>query len=279
MAGLGAFVRRLLFDRGGNTAAMQQSAAPTPTWRRWPLPAVTAWLLAWALHRALLPFAGPAAAVTMAVLLGLVLAKFQAGRWRALIVAGGFPLMLLLSALPPWAGLPLVALGLMIYPPRAWRDAPVFPTPAGALDGLAAHILLPPGARLLDAGCGAGHGLRALQRAWPQALVEGIEWSRPLALWSRWRHPRARVCRGDLWADGAWRGLTLVYLFQRPESMARAWDKARAEMAPGTWLVSLEFELPGRAADIRVELPGGRPVWAWRIPAPQSAPGTADNPR
>jgi hypothetical protein len=261
---------------------MAEMHPPLSRWSRrfrWPLPAVAAWLLAWTLHRALLPVAGPQVAVALAVLAGLALAKLQSSRWRALIVAGGFPLMLLATALPPWAGLPLVAAGLLIYPPRAWRDAPVFPTPAGALDALAAQIALPPGARVLDAGCGAGHGLRALARAWPQARVEGIEWSRPLALWCRWRCPSARVTRGDLWADGAWRGLALVYLFQRPESMERAWAKACAEMAPGTWLVSLEFEVPGRAADIQVRLPGGRPVRAWRVPAAQSGPGAADNPR
>ena len=52
--------------------------------------------------------------------------------------------------------------------------------------------------------------------------------------------------RGDLWQQ-PWQGCDLVYLFQRPESMARAWDKARAELAPGRFLVSLEFAVPGVA--------------------------------
>ena len=53
----------------------------------------------------------------------------------------------------------------------------MFPTPTGALDGLAQVLPLPAGARVLDAGCGLGHGLRALHRAWPQALLHGVEWS------------------------------------------------------------------------------------------------------
>lgn len=249
-----------------------------PPWLRWPLPAVAAWLLAWALHRALLPLAGPAAAAGLACALGLALARLQAGRWRAIIVGAGFPLMLAATALPPWAGLPPVLLLLLLYPPHAWRDAPLFPTPAGALDALAQRIPLPDGARILDAGCGAGHGLRALARAWPQARIEGIEWSRPLAAWARWRCRAAQVRRGDMWADGAWAGLAVVYLFQRPESMARAWAKACDEMAPGSWLVSLEFVVPERAPDLRTELQGGRPVLAWRVPAQPGRRG-ADIPQ
>lgn len=251
---------------------------PSPSWLRWPLPAVAVWALAWALHRWLLPAFGPVGAAGLAAAAAFGLARLQAGRWRQGIVAAGFPLMLAASALPAWAWLPPVALLLAVYPPHAWTDAPVFPTPPGALDALAARIDLAPGARVLDAGCGTGAGLRALARAWPSARVEGVEWSRPLAAWARWRCPGARVTRGDMWADGAWQGLALVYLFQRPESMARAWAKAAAELAPGGWLVSLEFAVPGRTPDLTVELPGGRPVRAWRIPAQPDAAG-ADNPR
>ena len=43
----------------------------------------------------------------------------------------------------------------------------------------------------------------------------------------------------------------MVYLFQRPESMERAFAKATHELAPGCWLVSLEFAVPGRTADAR----------------------------
>ena len=53
---------------------------------------------------------------------------------------------------------------------------------------------------------------------------------RPLRWLCARRCPWARVAQGDLWrAD--WSGYQLVYLFQRPESMARAWAKGCAEMA------------------------------------------------
>jgi SAM-dependent methyltransferase len=250
-------------------------------WRRWPLPAVAAWALAWAVFNLLLGSVGAVLAAATAMALGAGLAWRQPTAWRRAWVAGGFPLSALATgaaaSMPAWAWLlPLAAL-MFVYPLRAWRDAPLFPTPAGALDGLAAKLQLPAGARVLDAGCGVGDGLRALRAAWPGSQVSGVEWSAPLALWARLRCPWASVSRGDMWRPGAWHGLALVYLFQRPESMARAWAKACDEMPAGSWLVSLEFSVPGREPDLAAELAGGRPVLAWRIPA-QPAPRAADNP-
>ena len=76
--------------------------------------------------------------------------------------------------------------------------------------------------------------------------------------------PWADVARGDMWA-ASWGDFELVYLFQRPESMARAWAKAAAEMAPGAWLISLEFAVPGRAPAAQLARVFGRSVWIYRI--------------
>jgi hypothetical protein len=259
---------------------MLATSLPDAPWRRWPLPAVAAWLVAWALYAALRDSAGPLPAAASALAASAGLAWRQPTAWRRAWVAGGFPLSALATgaaaAWPAWAWLLPPALLLLIYPHRAWRDAPLFPTPRRALDGLAPVLPLAPGARALDAGCGLGDGLRALRSAWPQARVEGIEWSPLLALAARLRCPWAAVRRGDMWRPGAWRGLALVYVFQRPESMARAWTKACEEL-PGGWLVSLEFALPERPADRSVTLAGGRTVLAWRVPA-QPAARRADIP-
>ena len=251
--------------------------------RRWPLPALLVWGLAWLVFLATQrePGATPAAAFAMALAVG------GAGAWavdrplRRIVVVAGFPVSALasgvLAGVPAWLWLLPLALLLVVYPLRAWRDAPLFPTPPRALDGLATRIALPVGAKLLDAGCGLGDGLRALRSAWPQAEVQGIEWSWPLTLVAAIRCRFATVRRADMWAF-SWSGQDLVYLFQRPESMARAWDKALAEMRPGAWLVSLEFAVPGRRPDIELTLAGERALRAWRIPA-QSGASRADNLR
>ena len=128
-------------------------------------------------------------------------------------------------------------------------------------------VPLPAGARVLDAGCGLGHGLAALRNAYPEAQLEGVEWSRPLAWLAALRCPYARVRRGDMWGR-PWSNQQLVYLFQRPESMARAVDKARREM-PGGWLASLEFPAPGLEPVGRL---GSRPLWIYRIPDSTTEP-------
>jgi hypothetical protein len=239
---------------------------------RWPLPALLAWAAGWIATTLLARTAacGPGLTLAAGLVVSAAPALLAATFWRRVIVAAGFPLSVLASGagaiLPAWAWLlPLAALALA-YPVTAWRDAPVFPTPRDALAGLDRHIVLAPGARILDAGCGLGHGLRALRAVWPQAQLAGVEWSWPLTLATKLRCPWARVTRADMWR-GSWAPHDLVYLFQRPESMARALAKADAQMRPGSWVVSLEFAAAGRAPHVRMQMPSGRPIWIYRIGA------------
>lgn len=257
-------------------AATSARAMSGPAWGRlrlpWPLPAVLAWLLAVMLWRGGLQMGWPPAVAWAAgVAVGAGLALATEGRWRRAIVALGFPLATsatLLSlaqglALPPW-GWGLAALGLLLlYPLGAWRDAPWFPTPRGALDGLAQACASGPPASVLDAGCGVGHGLAELHWQFPQAQVHGIERSRPLRWLAAWRCPWAQVRAGDIWVAD-WSRHDLVYVFQRPESMPRAFEKAMRELPPGGWLASLEFEVPGVAPVQRLAGAQGRPVWLYR---------------
>ena len=236
----------------------------------WPLPALLAWGAGWtASWGAVTLGASPDAGAACGLLAGLVLAARCTGHWRQGLAASGFPLSAWAvggaAAWPAWVWL-LLALPLVwLYPLRAWRDAPFFPTPLDALQGLATALGGAAPQRVLDAGCGLGHGLRALQREWPSAQFTGLEWSRPLAWASAWRCPWARVQCGDMWAAD-WSDYELVYLFQRPESMARAYEKALVEMAPGTFLVSLEFAVPQVDALHCLVRPGQRSVWVYRLP-------------
>src|SRR5690606_8281504 len=139
-----------------------------------------------------------------------------------------------------WAWLAPLALRWLLYPQSRWRGAPLFPTPAGGLRGLAALAPPPAGASVRDAGSGLGGGRRELHRESPEARLHGLEWSWPIALACRARCRLARVRRGDIWrAD--WGPHGLVYLFQRPETMPRAVEKAGRELLAGAWLASLEF--------------------------------------
>ncbi|MGB3449478.1 MAG: class I SAM-dependent methyltransferase [Giesbergeria sp.] len=244
----------------------------------WPLPALLAWGSAWLLFLGLQRITTPVLALLLACTLATAASVLGSNWWRRGLIAAGFPLALALAggaAVPAWAWLvPLVLLAL-VYPLNTWRDAPLFPTPPNALQSLAAQVPLAPGARVLDAGCGLGDGLRALRSAYPQARLEGVEWSWPLRFLCALRCPWAQVRRGDMWRTD-WSAYQLVYLFQRPESMARAAAKAQAEMAPGTWLVSLEFAVPGVLPQAQLRLPGSRVVWIYRMPLCASTRRTAE---
>ena len=252
---------------------------------RWPLPALLGWLAAWAAFAALRPLSAPLA-LALGSALGIGCACVATTPMRRALVALGFPLSLAASGaaagLPAWAWLLPLALLAAAYPRAAWRDAPLFPTPAGALDGLAGAVPLPPGARVLDAGCGLGHGLAALRRAYPEARLEGVETSAPLAalaaLRCRRAPLRAAVRRGDMWAAD-WGGRSLVYLFQRPESLPHAVAKARRELADGAWLASLEFEAAELEPQAVLRRPGERPLWLYRAPfVERPGPAAASRP-
>ena len=241
---------------------------------RWPLPAVLAWAAGWSACLLAARLGWPSGAGFLAgAAASLLLAWPCAGLWRRALAAGGFPLSALaLGAAghwPAWVWLLLLLPLLAAYPLRAWRDAPFFPTPHDALLGL--EVITGQPRRVLDAGCGLGHGLLALRRLWPQATLAGVEWSGVLSLLAAWRcrGVAARVRRGDMWA-GSWAGYDLVYVFQRPESMQRVYDKARHELAPQAWLVSLEFAVPGVEPVARLQGPGRRSVWIYQ-PAAQAA--------
>lgn len=240
----------------------------------WPLSAVLTWAAAWVLFK-LLPGQGVGLhpAMGAATALGVVLSLLGNTWWRRVLIAAGFPLSLALGlpslgltdALPAWAWLVPLLMMLAVYPLNAWRDAPLFPTPDHALDSLPHHAPLPDSARVLDAGCGLGHGLKALRCAYPQAQLHGVEWSWPLRWLCALRCPWARVRRADIWAVD-WSGYDMVYLFQRPESMPRAVSKAKAELRPGAWLVSLEFEVIGVKPSAQCGEPGGKMVWLYQAP-------------
>jgi hypothetical protein len=47
--------------------------------------------------------------------------------------------------------------------------------------------------------------------------------------------------------------------------MGPAWHKARREMPPGSWLVSLDFPVEGVSPQLSLQQPGERAVFAYRL--------------
>ncbi len=252
------------------------------------MPALLAWGAAWLVFSALRQLGAAAGlALMLATLIGAVSSLWGNTTWRRILLAAGFPVSMLLTTfmqvaphvdvhrahstlnLPAWAWLLPLGLLLLLYPLKSWRDAPMFPTPRGALDGLNATLALTSkphqAIQILDAGCGLGDALRELHRAYPQAQLTGLEWSWPLRWVCGWRVPYAKVKRADIWTAN-WSGFDFVYLFQRPESLARATDKASRELRAGAWLGSLEFEATGLVPDAVHACVDGRRLWLYQVP-------------
>ena len=94
-------------------------------------------------------------------------------------------------------------------------------------------------------------------------MIARLRW--PLRALCALRCPWARIRRGDIWrAD--WSPYAMVYLFQRPEGMARAVAKAQTQLKPGAWLVSLEFEATGLEPQADLRSADARPVWLYQAP-------------
>ena len=252
---------------------------------KWPLPALLVWGGAWLIYLNGSDFVPELWAMGLACGVAVAFSGMGTTTARRWALALGFPVSLWLSGaatLPAWAWLVPLGLALLIYPVHAWHDAPIFPTPLNALRDLPAAAALPADALVLDAGCGVGDGLRALRLAYPQARFCGIEFSWPLRFAAALRCPWARIWHGDIW-QADWSDYDLVYVFQRPETMPHAVAKARENMKPGAWLVSLEFEATELVPTAVVQASADRPVWLYQAPfqpaplksaarRPQSAP-------
>ena len=111
----------------------------------WPLPALLSWGLGWALFGAVRAAGAPLMlAIAAGAAAGAACSVVGGTPWRRVFIVLGFPLSLAASGLaggmPAWGWLLPLAFLALVYPINAWRDAPMFPTPSGALLGLAALV-------------------------------------------------------------------------------------------------------------------------------------------
>jgi len=163
---------------------------------------------------------------------------------------------------PAWALAGLTLL-ILVYPVRAWRDAPLFPTGRESLMPLRAGPWCSATSGL-DLGSGLGDGLLAWHSIAPKTKWTGVEMSWPLIWLSRLRCPWARVVRQNMWSLD-WAPFDLVYAFQRPETMPRLWEKATRELKPGSWVVSFQFPIPDRTPNWSAQNAQGQWLFAYQV--------------
>jgi hypothetical protein len=113
---------------------------------------------------------------------------------------------------------------------------------------------LPQNALLCDLGCGLGGPLAQVHGLRPDVRLAGVEAAPLNWLIARLRLAgRADIRLGSLWDTDLSR-CDVVYAYLSPAPMQRLWEKARAEMKPGSLFVSNSFAVPGVNFDEVVEL-------------------------
>jgi hypothetical protein len=227
-----------------------------------------AWVLLLPLHAMLPAWAAPLAQGGLAAAFGQA---FGLPRWwlplNFLLVPAGHWLDSL--ALPPGLFLCVfLALALLFWTTYRTR-VPLFLSSVEACEHLGSLLPRREGLRVIDLGCGLGGVLVRLAPAHRDVQFVGVEVA-PLPAfiaWLRNRHaPNARVVRGDFWRESL-AGYDVVYAFLSPAAMPALWSKARAEMNPGSLLISNSFPIPDADPErtLRLRGRGSSALYVWRL--------------
>ena len=180
--------------------------------------------------------------------------------WWRLIHLAFVPLLWKTSQLgiePGWFLLALIAL-LLVYRGALGGRIPLFLSSDAAIAALGEIIRERQARSLLDLGAGIASVTAPLATENPDLQLSGIENAPASWLLGYLRTRGLKNCRwkwGSLWQTSL-ADTDVVYAFLSPEPMPQLWQKAKAEMRPGSLFVSNSFPIPEIEADLIVELDG-----------------------
>ena len=250
--------------------------APTPAWPSLPpvAHAFAAQLLAWLLTECVrILVASEPGWVWVSgqgVLAALVGRMFGLPWWWAPINALFVPSALALKVLalePGWYLGGFAILGAVYWTTFRTR-VPLYLSSEEACERVAALLPADRAFSFLDIGCGVGTVLARLAPLFPEGEFRGLEIA-PLPFVISWLRARASrrfaTRRANFWRENLAHH-DVVYAFLSPVPMNDLWRKARAEMRPGSLLVSNTFRIDGVPADSVIPIAGGRrALHVWRM--------------
>jgi SAM-dependent methyltransferase len=192
----------------------------------------------------------------------------QAAWWRPIQFV--FPLAVLGAtrlALAPGVFLAGFLLLLLVFWSTFRTQVPYYPSGRAVREAVAALLPDERPVRAIDIGSGLGGLVLELARRRPESRFDGIELAPLPWLASRLRArlsgSRAHFIRGD-YERLDFGQYDLVFAYLSPAAMDALWRKARAEMRPGSLLVSYEFTIAARAPDRSLApTPGGPRLYIW----------------
>jgi SAM-dependent methyltransferase len=192
----------------------------------------------------------------------------QAPWWLAIQFL--FPPVLLLAhqaadalALPPAAFLAIFLFLLLLYWSTFRTQVPYYPSGRRVWEEVARQLPAGRPLRIVDIGSGLGGLVLDLARRRPDCEVVGIELAPLPWLASHLRalatRSRARFLLGD-YENLNFGNYDVVFAYLSPAAMGRLWHKAKAEMQPGSVLLSYEFIIAEREPDRRVVTTDSRKI-------------------
>ncbi len=216
--------------------------------------------LVWLLLRAAVDIDYAGAALLQGGLAAVVSGWRRLARWW-LAIQLLFPLALLGGAglqLPPGLFLTLFLVFLLIFWSTFRTQVPYYPSGRRAWDAVA--LLLPAGpVRCIDIGSGLGGLVLDLAARRPDGVFSGIELAPLPWLVSRLRAvpvANARFLRGD-YESLDFADFDVVFAYLSPAVMTALYEKASAEMRPGSLLLSYEFCIAKKTPDLTIQPEGG----------------------
>lgn len=153
------------------------------------------------------------------------------------------------DVVPAWAyGLAFIAC-VLIFWNGAKEQVPFYMTNRQTWKAIGDLVAREKAGSVADLGSGTGGIVAFLAKAHPNVRVDGYETAPLLTLVSKLlvaisRRPNAAIRYKSLW-DADLSQYDVVYCFLSPVPMPEIYQKAKAEMRKGTWLVSNSFAVPG----------------------------------
>lgn len=226
----------------------------------------------WLLARAGVPMSDLAVALLQGAWAALLAWRAGLAPWWRAIQFAFVPVLVLsrgvadAAALPPAVFLVVFVVLLLVFWSTFRTQVPYYPSGREVRD-IVAGLLPDRPVAVVDIGSGLGGLVMDLAGRRADCDVTGIELA-PLpwlasSLRARVTGSRARFLRGD------YERLNLghydvVFAYLSPAAMGALWDKAQAEMKPGSLLLSYEFVIPERAPDrVFVTATGKKTLYCW----------------
>ena len=181
--------------------------------------------------------------------------------WWWLPAAFALPLAVAMAAgtaVPWWAWAVALAVLLLIYGGGIVTRVPLYLSNRAVPHELALLVQASTKPHMCDLGSGLGGPLIGLAKHCSTGTVVGVESSPFPWLICRLRclrHRNAHIHFGDLFTHDV-SSYDLVYAFLSPAPMPRLWQKAKAEMRPGSLFVSNTFAVPDVTPAAVIAIPG-----------------------